>query len=397
VAQEANRSLGIYVHIPFCASKCAYCTFNSFPGLERLHVRYVRALCQDIRRFVEDSEPLTVDTVYLGGGTPTVLEPPLIQLLLDTCRSAFDVIHDAEITVEVNPGTAGLEKLSLMLELGVNRISLGVQSLLDHELQLLGRRHSAGDALAAFGLARQAGFSNINIDLIYGLPGQQVGDWSRTLTRAAGLAPEHFSLYSLSLEDDTPLAQRISLGLLPPLDEDSAAKMYTLAEERLDQAGYEHYELSNWAIAASDRGPRRAARLCRHNMKYWQRQPYLGFGAGAHSFYDNQRWWSLSDPQAYCEAVERSAGPTEHCEIVGPVESMAETMILGLRLSRGVSFAEFQTRHACDLRVAYAAQMQEMQQAGLLAVGSEGITLTSKGRLLGNQVFVRFWRTDSVD
>ncbi len=357
----------------------------------------MRALCLDMRRFADKAGQLRVDTIYIGGGTPTVLQPLLFQTLLGGCRAAFDVAQNAEITVEANPGTVSPEKLDLLLQLGVNRLSLGIQSLLDSELQLLGRIHSAADGVGALGLARQAGFHSINLDLIYGLPGQRLRDWSRTLKQAISLAPEHFSLYALSVEPGTPLAQRITQGLLQAPDDDMAAQMYTASEEQLAHAGYEHYELSNWAVAKPGRGPSTAEAICRHNLKYWQREPYLGFGAGAHSFYRNQRWSVLSHPEAYCEAVEHGISPAECCQTVGPVESMAETMILGLRLSRGVGFAEFQRRHGCDLRLEYTAQIQEMQQAGLLAASDEGISLTTRGRLLANQVFVRFWRTDPAD
>ncbi len=395
MVQDISRGIGLYIHIPFCATKCAYCTFNSFPQLECLHSRYAQALSLDMLRFSHRTGSLTVDTVYIGGGTPTILQPLVLQTLLNTCRAAFDVAHDTEITVEANPGTVTLEQLKLLRQSGVNRLSLGVQSFLDSELRLLGRIHGAAEALSAVELARQAGFHNINVDLIYGLPGQRVGDWLRTLERAVDLAPEHLSLYALSVEADTPFGQRIRCGQLRLPDDDEAAQMYAASEDWLARSGYEHYELSNWAATRLGHNPVPGALACRHNLKYWQLDPYLGFGAGAHSFYEHQRWSSLSDPWAYCEAVEAGHSPIDHSQTIGPVETMAEMMILGLRLCRGVCFDEFQARHGCDLREEYRAQIQDLQHAGLLEVTAEGVGLTPRGRLLGNRVFVEFWRTDS--
>lgn len=391
---QTSPSVGLYIHIPFCTSKCTYCTFNSFPDLEHLHSRYVRALCLDMQGIAKAIGAHRVDTVYVGGGTPTVLQPLHLRTLLSNCRVAFNVADDAEITVEANPGTVDLEKLEVLLELGVNRLSVGVQSLLDDELKLLGRIHCAAEARAAIGLARRAGFENINVDLIYGLPGRRTRDWQTTLEQAISLSPEHFSLYALCVDTDTPLGQRIGQGLLPRPEDDVAAQMYSFSVRRLARAGYEQYELSNWAATRPARSPLPTHFRCRHNLKYWQREPYIGIGAGAHSFRCDQRWSSLSDPEAYCEALEQGLSPIEHCQTIGPIEGMAETVILGLRLSGGVTFAEFERRHGCDLRGVYADEILETQQAGLLTVTAEGIGLTTRGRLLGNQVFVRFYRTD---
>ena len=296
---ETMDAIGLYVHIPFCRAKCAYCDFNSYAGLEHLFAPYVRALAREIE-LAGRRHPLQAQTIYLGGGTPTVLPLDLLGEVLAACRRAFQVPEGAEVTVEANPGTVDGDYLAGLLSLGINRLSLGVQSFDEGELRLLGRIHTAREAVEACHLAREVGFDNLNLDLIYGIPRQTLAGWRETLRQALDLHPDHLSLYALTLEEHTPLAQRIARGEVPAPDDDLAAEMYVLAEETLAEAGYVHYEISNWA---------RPGRQCRHNLTYWRNQPYLGFGAGAHSYFRGVRWWNVSSPEEYIARLMQGPEP----------------------------------------------------------------------------------------
>jgi oxygen-independent coproporphyrinogen-3 oxidase len=434
-------AVSLYIHIPFCRAKCAYCDFNSYPGLGHLFKKYVRALQAEMR-WVSRRRSLKVKTIYLGGGTPTVLPLAPLGEVLDACREYFTVAEEIEITVEANPGTVDGSYLTGLLEMGVNRLSLGVQSFHDDELRLLGRIHTAAQAVETYRLARQlcpdgstssprrpvegpcpdgstssprrpvegrcpdgstssprrlveggVGFGNVNFDLIYSLPRQTLSSWQATLRQAIHLRPDHLSLYCLTVEEDTPLGQRIAQGELPVPDPDLAAEMYTLAEETLDRVGYVHYEISNWAQPGHE---------CRHNLAYWRNQPYLGLGAGAHSYFDQKRWHNVLSPAEYISRLEADwRGPfppsvKEVEEIDEPLE-MTETMILGLRLMQeGVGLADFRERFGRELMAVYGGEIREMGQAGLLEVDGERVRLTARGRLLGNEVFQRFLPESTV-
>lgn len=379
-------AISLYVHIPFCRAKCTYCDFNSYPDLDHLFERYVRALQTEIQ-WVSQDPSLRVNTIYLGGGTPTVLPPALLGEILDACRRHFTIAEGAEITVEANPGTVDSGYLTGLLEKGVNRLSFGVQSFHDDELRLLGRIHTAAQAMESYCLARQTGWGNINLDLIYGLPRQSLSRWRATLRQAIHLRPNHLSLYCLSVEEDTPLGQHIAQGELPVPDPDLAAEMYILAEGMLDRAGYVHYEISNWAQPGYE---------CRHNLTYWRNLPYLGLGAGAHSYRDRKRWYNVLSPGEYITRWEADwQGPSppavEEIEALDEVLEVAETMILGLRLvQEGVRLMDFKGRFGRELMAVYGQEIREMEQAGLLEVDGERVRLTARGRLLGNEVFQRF-------
>ena len=375
---------GLYLHIPFCRAKCAYCDFNSYAGLGELHDRYVRALCVEVRSSAAalPSPPPEVDTIYIGGGTPTVLPSSGLGEILTACQESFYCVPDCEVSIEANPGTVSLESLTTLLQAGVNRLSLGAQSFLEDELRLLGRIHTPEQIGQALALARAVGFDNVNLDLMYGLPGQAIARWHLDLQQALGLEPEHLSLYALSVEEGTHLAGMIADGSLRQPDPDLAADMYELAEERLAQAGYEHYELSNWAMPT---------RACRHNLRYWQTEPYIGFGAGAHSYSEGQRYQNAKQPYDYVTRVESGASPREAQETIAPRERMAESMILGLRLLQGVHFDEFERRHGRDLRTVYATELADLSQLGLITLDNRSVRLTARGLLLANQAFARFW------
>jgi oxygen-independent coproporphyrinogen III oxidase len=376
---EADPSAGLYVHIPFCRAKCAYCDFNSFAGLEPLYSQYVRAVAREM----ETVAPATLRSVYLGGGTPTVLPLSDLAQILEAVQGGRSLAPAAEVSIEANPGTVDAASLSGLVALGVNRLSLGIQSFDDAELRLLGRIHTAAEALEAFRTARDAGFRNISLDLIFGLPGQSLASWRASLHRALDLAPEHLSLYALSVEPRTPLAGGIERGELPIPDPDLAADMYELAEEACAAAGYFHYEISNWA--------RQGDLRCEHNLVYWRNEDYIGLGAGAHSWARGQRWANVASPPEYTALLSRGASPVASEEAIPPELEMGETMMMGLRLvDEGVTFEGFRRRFGADLRQWYAVEIEELDRLGLLEIGDGRVRLSPRGRLLANQVFYRF-------
>ena len=370
--------VGLYIHIPFCVAKCAYCDFNSYSTLGWLMESYERAVrCELERAFA--SWQFTAETLYLGGGTPTVMPAESLTAMVDLVRSHSE--HLAEITVEANPGTVTLDQLRTLRKSGVNRISLGVQSMDDNELAVLGRIHNCRSAMQSVQLVRDAGFDNLNIDLIFGLPGQSVRSWANTLEKTVSLGPEHISLYALTVEPGTHLYDLIRDGSLPAVDEDLSAEMYTLAEEFLAKAGYEHYEISNWALPA---------RQCRHNLIYWHNLPYLGMGAGAWSYWQGQRWSNIRDPREYVARALNGESLVEESECASRSQEISETLILGLRLMDGVPKESFRQRFGIELCELYGQEIAYLVQADLLEDTDDCIRLTKRGRLLGNEVFARF-------
>jgi oxygen-independent coproporphyrinogen-3 oxidase len=371
--------IALYIHIPFCQAKCAYCDFNSYAGMEGLFEDYTAALVREMSQ----AGPAAVQTIYIGGGTPSVLPLFYLAQTLQAARSSFAVAADAEVSLEANPRTVDAERLCGLRALGITRLSLGVQSLEEEELRLLGRIHSPDQAVEAFSGARWAGFDNINMDLIYGLPGQSTVAWQVTLDRALALEPEHLSLYALTVEEGTRLATEIADGAMPKPDPDIAAEMYDLAERQLSAAGYAHYEISNWA--------RPAEMACRHNLAYWRNEPYLGIGAGAHSWYNRRRWANVAAPAEYTARVLNGQDPIEAEETIGPELEVGETMMMGLRLlEEGVAFESFRRRFGFDLRQHFAQALAELAELDLIVADQERIRLSQRGHLLANQVFLRF-------
>jgi oxygen-independent coproporphyrinogen-3 oxidase len=373
--------VGVYVHIPFCVAKCYYCTFNSYAGLEHLHRDYVEALRREIKRCRRDKGPVHASSVYLGGGTPSVLSADTLGLILGTCLDSFTPTEGVEISVEANPGTVSVSYLSDLRAQGVNRLSLGAQSFDDSILRLLGRIHTSADVRQSYESAREAAFRNVNLDLIYGIPTQTLEGWQEDLAQAIELEPEHLSLYCLSVEEGTPLARSISGGELPSPDPDLAAEMYVYAQERLAEAGYAHYEISNWATAG---------RECRHNVTYWHNRPYLGVGAGAHSFDGQARYFNVASPEEYMQRTLGDQQAIAGREEMDDVLEMSDTMIMGLRMCQGVSFNEFEDRFGTSPIEVYGDQIRELIGLGLLDANAGGVRLTARGRLLGNEVFERF-------
>ncbi len=420
-------SLSLYVHIPFCQRKCPYCDFNTYAGLNRLFEPYTAALMQEIERAGVARGRPPVKTLFLGGGTPTVLPVELLAQIIDACRTAFDLLPDAEITSEANPGTVDVSRFAALRELGVNRLSMGVQSFDPAELAFLGRIHSAGEAREAMDAARTAGFGNINLDFIYGLPDQSPATWRRTLQQALALAPEHISLYSLTIEDGTPFGDWAAAGRLAQPSPDLAADLYELADEVLASAGYVQYEISNWARGSEVRGQRgRGAEVqptpihqstnlpsttpfvCQHNLTYWRNEAYLGFGPGAHSSEGGRRWAAIRPVQEYIERVMRAVVGSpdavvglrpshallpwvDFVEEIDQRLAMGETMMLGLRLvQEGVAFERFQQRHGRLMLDVFGAEIERLERLDLLERLPDRVRLAKQARLVANQVFAAF-------
>ena len=394
-----SPGIGLYIHIPFCETKCPYCDFNTYERIEGLMPQYIEALIHEIDLWGETLRHPRVNTLFLGGGTPSYLPSNQITPILEVVRSEFHVEADAEITLEANPGDFSLESLRRYLELGINRISIGFQSLKDELLQLLGRRHSAHEAIEAYRLARKAGFANVNIDLMYGIPYQGLADWGDTLRRTLSLEPDHLSLYCLTLEEGTPMARWVSSGKMPEPDADLAADMYLLAEEMLSDSGFLHYEISNWA---------RPGYESRHNLTYWRNLPYLGVGPGAHSYLAGNRFYNLRSPREYIKRLGKLEGKrpqassgvvTETVQAVPVVEKVedidqgleiAETLMMGLRLDEGIELQGFSKRFGVELGDVFGSEIKELTSLGLVAIDNGALHLTPRGRLLGNEVFQRF-------
>jgi oxygen-independent coproporphyrinogen III oxidase len=382
--QKETAALALYLHVPFCRRRCTYCDFNTYAGLESLIPAYVEALAQEIRR---SGQGEAVTTLFFGGGTPSLLPLASFKSLLSACREAFALQAGAEISVEANPGALDREKLSGLRRLGVNRLSLGLQSAHADELALLGRIHTFEQAAQAVTWAREAGLENLGLDLLYGLPEQTLGRWVATLRAALRLKPQHISAYCLTVEPDTSLARQIAAGKLPEPDPDQAAQMYELAEATLAGAGFEHYEISNWA---------KPSYACRHNLVYWRNEEYLGLGAGAHSHRDGRRWWNLASPQTYIQRIQAGLSPEAGSESISPALARGETMMLGLRLGGGVRAARFWERFGDELETLYGQELEELVARGLIRWDGERVCLTARGRLLGNQVFMRFLSQDDL-
>jgi len=417
----APRPIAIYVHVPFCQARCSYCDFNTYAGLVHLIPDYTAAVRRELHISSSRWGALQVATVYFGGGTPSLLPASEIGAMLETIASAFNLTPDAEITLEANPGTITAPYLHSLHKLGVNRLSLGVQSAQDSELKLLGRIHTWATAVAAIQNIRTAGFDNLSLDLIFGLPEQSLDQWQHTLERVLVYQPEHLSLYALSIEPDTPLECKIHSGSLPTPDDDTAADMYELAESTLAQAGYFHYEISNWARCDSSfrcnlsetewwpnsmplarrrpldrhsfdigRSERISQYVSHHNLTYWRNSAWIGAGAGAHSWISPTRWSNELHPQAYIAAIRSRQSAVTELEHIDTRLEMGETMMMGLRLAEGVSDEQFSTRFSVHLVDACGAEISTLQRQGLLLWDGCSVRLTAQGRLLGNQVFARF-------
>lgn len=427
----------LYFHIPFCTHRCAYCDFNTYAGQEETIPAYVDALCKEIeyvgnsfraeRSRSESGGVVEVHTIFFGGGTPSLLSPTQFASIFQSIRDNFPLTDDAEITIEANPGTVSFAELRALRSLGINRISYGVQSANTEELRMLERIHTFPDVIEAVTNSRKAGFKNLNLDLIYGLPEQTLSTWQTTVNRLLDLHPEHISAYALTLEHGTPFGRWSAKGLLPLPDPDLAAEMYEWLTEALEERGYAQYEISNWAqdIASSGAERRRDAHngpflACKHNLQYWRGLPYLAFGAGAHGYANGYRYSNVLRIKTYIDRLNQlpitnykfpltPATVNHHKQSLK--DDMSEFMMTGLRLTQeGVSEDEFQTRFGQFMRDVFGKEIDELLKLGLIESPSPSGTmapeaersgggvrgerkilrLSKHGRLLGNQVFMRF-------
>jgi oxygen-independent coproporphyrinogen III oxidase len=412
----------LYFHIPFCTHRCAYCDFNTYAGQEDIIPAYVDALCKEVD-FVGkqlqgkgDRGEGKVHTIFFGGGTPSLLSPEQFNSIFGSIRDNFKLTGDAEITIEANPGTVSYENLLKLRRIGINRISYGVQSANTEELRMLERIHTFFDVIEAVTNSRKAGFDNLNLDLIYGLPEQTLSVWQTSVQRILDLQPEHISAYALTLEHGTPFGRWSSKGMLPLPDPDLAADMYEWLSETLEENHYVQYEISNWA-RTNDEGKMLNDELkttnssfqCRHNLQYWRGLPYLAFGAGAHGYANGYRYSNVLRIKTYIERLTNSQSPASNFLIpLTPAtvnhhkqtlkDDMSEFMMTGLRLTQeGVSMQEFELRFGTPMQEVFGEEINELLKLGLIESknseffkNSEFLKLTKRGRLLGNQVFMRF-------
>lgn len=379
-------SAGVYIHIPFCRTRCSYCDFATGAYEGALAERYVYAVASEISDFRagEDARDVAteIDTIYFGGGTPSLLNPAQVSLILEAVRTRFRVAGNAEVTMEMNPGTLTREMLSEFRALGVNRASFGAQTFDDLELRRLRRSHTADDVRETISYLREAGFTNVSFDLIAGLPGQTIRQWSLNLNEALALRPEHLSFYLLEVHKGTPLADQIERGAQPRPDEDLAAEMYRMMLRQAQAAGYEHYEISNLCLTGYE---------SRHNTKYWTGDAVYGFGCSAHS-YDGARtrWSNERDAARYAELVESRRTPVVETIELDERAARAESIFLGLRLMRGIDLATHREHFGSDLRDEFSADLERLSEAGLIEFDDDLMRLTTSGALLSNEVFMTF-------
>lgn len=385
-----GAEFGVYVHVPFCAHVCPYCDFNTYAGLSPLIPEYVAALEQETALQSADFAGRTAISLFLGGGTPSQLSGAQIGRIIEAARQAFDFVYNAEVTVETNPNDLTEGYCASLLDAGVNRLSIGAQTLDRRGLRTLGRQHEAADTLRSLADAHRAGFRNISLDFIYGWPGQSAERWRNDLTQilsgADGVVPQHLSLYSLIIEPGTPMADAVTRGILSPADDDTAADFAEIAEEVLATAGWLHYEIANWAASPSF--------VSRHNAVYWRNGDYAGIGAGAHGHLAGQRSMNQPSPQRYIATLASGKSPRTNVERITEATAIGETMMLGLRLlTAGVNRDAFQVRHGTDLDALFAEPIARMQSQGLLLDDGEAIRLSKRGAMLANSVAAEFLPT----
>jgi oxygen-independent coproporphyrinogen-3 oxidase len=386
-----NPLLSLYLHIPFCRHRCSYCDFNTYTSLGDLKSAYAAALCREIEQVgaMREGEKRPVHTIFFGGGTPSLMPAADIEQILETVRQAFALAPMAEISMEANPGTVDEAYLTAVKAAGINRLSFGVQSAVASELALLEREHDFATVEEAVRTARAVGLENFNLDLIYGLPGQILATWEKSLQAVLALRPSHISCYCLTIEPGTPMQRWLQDGRILAPDPDLAADQYELACEVLASSGYNHYEISNWALPGHE---------CQHNLTYWRNQPYLGLGAGAHGFAGGYRYAIVKQPRTYIRRLTHeqarhyplSAAVADY-HAVDRAEGMSDTVITQLRLlQEGLDLTAFRTTFGQSLDEAFEGTVTQLQEYGLLWEREGRLLLTKKGWFLSNQVFYRF-------
>jgi oxygen-independent coproporphyrinogen III oxidase len=384
----SDESLSLYLHIPFCRHRCSYCDFNTYTSLADLQEEYARALVTEIAQVAGDTYR-PVHTIFFGGGTPSLMSPASLGEILAAVRHHFALADDAELTMEANPGSVDAGYLTAVSQLGINRISFGVQSVIPNELALLEREHDFATVVEAMRLARQAGIINLNMDLIYGVPGQTMVTWEESVRTLLELAPTHLSLYCLTIEPGTPMQRWLQNGRIQLPDPDLAADQYELAGQILAEHGYDHYEISNWALPGQ---------ACEHNLTYWRNGEYLGLGAGAHGHASGVRYHIVKQPRVYIRRLQEQVAPGYPLSTavadsypLTPKEAMSDTMITQLRLlNEGLDMAGFAAKFGQTVEAAYGATLAEMVDWGLVRQENGRLLLTEKGWFLSNQVFYRF-------
>lgn len=403
--------LGLYIHVPFCRSKCRYCDFNSFSNRDNTIPTYFSSLGREALLWAKYLTNARIQTIYFGGGTPSFAGAINIASILTIVKSTLNIADVKEITIEANPDSVDSNMVTRLIEININRLSLGIQSFDNDLLAMLGRPHNSEKAIEAFRSARTAGFRNISIDLLYGLPNQTLEQWESTIETSIGLAPEHISLYALTLDPNTGMARDITGGLLPYPDPDLAADMYMVAQEALSAASYENYEISNWALPGYE---------CQHNMNYWNNGDYIGLGAGAHSHYQENRFSNIKDPDDYINSLRCKSRKLPDSllaelprvrewremlekgwqvmtfEAMDKETRLADRIILGLRQARGINLIALLNENDTGLDSRYTEAVKMLSEIGLIEGTSDSLRLSLRGRLLSNEVFQYFLRPDKA-
>ncbi|MGM0471804.1 MAG: radical SAM family heme chaperone HemW [Bacillota bacterium] len=376
-----SNNFGLYIHIPFCIEKCNYCDFNSVALEDELATEFLSALYQEVKLVAAKYDHPQLRTIFIGGGTPTCLSGQVLADLIAEIKGEFKLDAPVEISSEANPGTLTEAKLKQLKQAGVNRLSLGVQSFDDQLLNFLGRIHSVAEVKNNYNLARQVGFTNLNLDLIFAIPNQNLTEWQDTLEEAVKLQPEHLSTYNLQIEPDTEFGTRLADGKLEPVAEELDLKMYQLAQDILAANNYQQYEISNFA---------QPGYRSLHNQIYWHNQPYLALGPGAH-FYDGQlRGYNLERIPEYISTIEQGELPVAHTQQLSEEDKIVESMILGLRLLEGIKLADFKERFGRSVVDIYDQELEQLTKQGLIELDSDRIALTERGILLANDVLAEF-------
>lgn len=373
--------LGLYIHIPFCISKCKYCDFNSYKLNLDEKRKYLNALQKEMKFYKEEARGKEIDTIFIGGGTPSILNQDEIKFLFDNIKNNFNIKNNAEITMECNPGTLTLNKLKTMKECGVNRLSIGLQAVQNKHLEYIGRIHTYEEFEENYYQAKKVGFENINIDLMYALPNQSKKDWIESLEKIVKLNPTHISAYSLILEEDTELFKMYERKEFELLDEETDIEMYEYTIKYLKSYGYNQYEISNYAKEEFE---------CRHNILYWKCENYIGLGASASGYLNETRYNNLCELKKYENTINTGRKPIEWEEKLSIKDKVEESIFLGLRMNEGIKFMDFYEKYNIDFEEVYEKEINKLNKMKLIEISDKGMILTQKGREISNSVFVEF-------
>ncbi len=375
------ESLALYIHIPFCKSKCYYCDFNSYPNIDYLMEEYVDALIGEFQLYKEKIKNIKISTIFIGGGTPTYLSDKMLYKIMESIYKTFELEDNAEISIEANPDTINYKKLTALKKLAINRLSIGLQTWDDHLLKKIGRRHTVNEFLTAYKQARKVGFDNINIDLIYALPGQTREGWIETLNKTIKLEAEHISSYGLILEEGTKMHNDYINNKINLIDDEQDRQMYHYAVNTLIKKGYDHYEISNFAKKGFE---------CKHNLIYWQANQYIGIGAGSHSYIGELRYSNLSSPIAYIDRIKKLKFATSEENFINKEDKMSIYIFMNLRLIKGLNIKKFNKIFKLNFNEIFSEKIDKLIKKGLLVQEADNYRLTPLGLDLSNQVFLEF-------